>query len=221
MRASRFGGLGLGLALALALGAVGCGNGGNGLSTSQAALSAPEEDSIAQMRQEEKLARDVYTALSDWGIPFTRIRNAEQMHMDAMATLIGRHGLADPVAGLAIGDFADTEMQGLHDALVEQGRTSFVAALRAGAEIEELDIADLRAASAETSHTDVANTYANLERGSRNHLRAFAAQLAAQGESYEPTHLDAASYDAIVSSPHERGGPSAGGGACHGNCSGQ
>lgn len=218
MKTSRFGGLGFGLALAL--GAAGCGNGGDGLSAGRAALSAREEGSIAHMREEEKLARDVYTALSGWGIPFTRIRHAEQVHMDAMATLVGRHGLVDPVAGLAVGDFADAEMQRLHDALVDQGRTSFVAALRAGAEIEELDIADLRAASAETSHTDVASTYANLARGSRNHLRAFVGQLAAQGQSYEPTHLDAASYDAIVSSPRERGGPAAGGGACHGTCGG-
>jgi hypothetical protein len=47
--------------------------------------------------------------------------------------------------------------------------------------------------------------YANLERGSRNHLRAFVSELESRGVVYEPTQLDPAVFDAIVSSEFERG----------------
>ena len=53
--------------------------------------------------------------------------------------------------------------------------------------------------------SDLATVYANLERGSRNHLRAFISQLELRGVTYEPTQLDSATFDGIVSSETERG----------------
>jgi hypothetical protein len=41
--------------------------------------------------------------------------------------------------------------------------------------------------------------------GSRNHLRSFVNNLAAQGITYVPQYMPPAEYQAIVSSPVERG----------------
>ena len=79
------------------------------------------------------------------------------------------------------------------------------AALAVGALIEEMDIADLRSRAATTDVADIDALYAQLERASRNHLRAFTSQLDTRGIEYRPTELDRAAYDAIVSSETERG----------------
>lgn len=171
--------------------------------------SIPEEvaTDLRFMREEEKLARDVYRALGErWGLrPFHNISRSEQGHMDAVLALIDRYGIADPVGANPPGVFVDEGLQALHDALVEQGRASEIDALKVGARIEELDIADLRAALARTAGADIRTLWQNLEKGSRNHLRAFDAQLAARGAVYEPTELDPDVYAAIAAGPKEPG----------------
>ena len=59
------------------------------------------------MREEEKLAKDVYTTLGQvWGINiFTNISSAEQTHTDSVKTLIDRYGLEDPITDETIGIF--------------------------------------------------------------------------------------------------------------------
>ena len=58
------------------------------------ALSTQESASLVLMREEEKLARDVYTFLArKWNVPvFTNIAASEQMHMDQLALLL-THGI--------------------------------------------------------------------------------------------------------------------------------
>ncbi|MCK6551981.1 DUF2202 domain-containing protein, partial [Myxococcota bacterium] len=175
--------------------------------TSATQLTAGQAGDLRFMREEEKLARDVYQALGEtWEVrAFDRIATAEQRHMDAMLALLEGYAVADPSSGRGSGDFQDATLAALYTQLVARGRTSLVEALRVGAEIEELDLSDLAARTAPDLPADIAATYANLARGSRNHLRAFHALLTARGETYTPTHLAQADYDAIVSSPRERG----------------
>lgn len=169
------------------------------------ALSEAEEQSLAFMREEEKLARDVYQAMYDlWGLRvFTNIAGSEQQHMDSVLTLIERYGLEDPV--IAPGRFSDPELQQLYDDLVARGSESVEEALMVGALIEEVDIIDLDEAIADTSQEDIRFVYESLRAGSENHLRAFVSQLG----DYEPQLVDEAVYEAIVGSDG-RGGPSAG-----------
>jgi hypothetical protein len=216
------------LAIAIALGAslsacgdAGGGNpggGGNNAGSADAAVyDAPAYDAPASgrfadeaamlrwLREEEKLAHDVYVALQGRSMIFTNISASEQTHTDAVRVLLDRYGVADPSAGRAAGSFADPALQALHDALVAQGRASDVAALQVGAEIEELDIADLREMRGVATHADVRATLDTLERGSRNHLRSFWRQLQAAGASYTPRHLDPADFLAIAGSAQETG----------------
>ena len=64
--------------------------------------------------------------------------------------------------------------------------------------IEEVDIKDLVDSIAETETSDVLRVWEQLLSGSQNHLKAFTSQLAAQGIVYEPTVLDAATYDQML-----------------------
>lgn len=169
-----------------------------------AALTPAERDMLAFVREEEKLARDVYDALDDYGNPFVNIQSSEQSHMDAMLVLLDRYGVEDPVGSNGPGTFVNSELQALYTSLVAQGGASLVAALQVGCAIEELDIRDIEAAKLETAREDIAATFDTLLLGSRNHLRAFHRKLISAGGAYTPQHIDQAAYDAIVSSPRER-----------------
>jgi hypothetical protein len=172
-----------------------------------AAVTADEIAGLMWMREEEQLAHDVYVALGDrWGLRiFENISRAETTHIDAVVDLLDRYGLDDPAEGNDAGTFTEPALQDLYDQLVADGSRSLEDALAVGAFVEELDIVDLSARSATTETAEISAVYADLERGSRNHLRAFVSQLDSRGVTYEPTQLDVAAFDAIVSSDTERG----------------
>jgi hypothetical protein len=177
-------------------------------------LSEVEAEGLLYMREEEKLARDVYLALYErWGQQvFRNIAASEETHMEAVKTLLDRYGLADPAEGKANGEFTNGELQALYDQLVEQGSGSLVEALQVGAAIEEIDLLDLDAYVAQTDNADIQGVYDNLTRGSRNHLRAFVSSLERQGVAYEPGYLGQEAYDAILDAETERGGGQGSGG---------
>ena len=145
-------------------------------------LSADEIAGLQFMREEEKLARDVYLTLyQKWGVAtFNNIASSEATHMASIKTLLDRYGIADPAAGQPIGVFTNPELQALYNQLIAQGSQSLNAALQVGVTIEQVDIRDLQTRIAGTTHTDIKSVYNNLLRGSTNHLRAFTNQLQTQ-----------------------------------------
>jgi len=159
------------------------------------------------MREEEKLARDVYTTLGEkWGINiFTNIAKSEQTHTDAVKVLLDRYDITDPVKDDTIGVFTSEVLDKLYNDLVAQGNTSLVEALTVGAIIEDLDIKDLNELTKKTNKEDIIVTYNNLNKGSRNHLRAFISQLEKNNGSYSPQYITQSEYDEIISSSQERG----------------
>jgi hypothetical protein len=180
-----------------------------GTDVGTASLSADEQAGLIFMREEEKLAHDVYVTLyAQWGLPvFQNIANSESTHMAAIKVLLDRYGIADPASGNTVGEFTNPELQKLYDGLVAQGSKSLADALKVGAAIEEIDIRDLQTRLAQTSNVDIQLVYKNLMRGSENHLRAFTTTLQRQtGETYIPQYLDAAIYNSISTSSNQRGG---------------
>ncbi len=169
---------------------------------------SPSTD-LAYMREEEKLAHDVYVTLGKhWDLPpFRRIPQSELQHMEAMRALLVSANLPDPAVGKKTGEFSDPHLRALYVRLVEQGSTSRKDALVVGATIEDLDLHDLKVAAAATKDENARAVYANLARASRNHLRAFTSLLAAEGGAYAPQFIDAATYASILAGPMERGGP--------------
>jgi hypothetical protein len=184
----------------------GNGNGGNGngdgtgiTNIPAADLSTDEAASLLYMREEEKLARDVYNALyTTWGQPtFQNIASSEQQHMDQIKLLLDRYALTDPA--LAPGQFTDPALRALYDQLVAQGSVSLADALKVGAAIEEIDILDLQTRIAQTDNADIQLVYNNLMSGSNNHLQAFTSVLTQQtGEVYQPQYLSADVYQSII-----------------------
>jgi hypothetical protein len=165
-------------------------------------ITDSEKAAILYMREEEKLARDVYTRLNEkWKAQtFANIIPSEQVHMDSVKKLIDAFGLRDPGAG-GPGEFSSPEFARLYALLVEKGSASLKDAYLVGAYIEELDIHDLEERIERAYRLDIIRTFGSLANGSRNHLRAFVAQLKAQGVTYTPQVLSATAYDRIINPP--------------------
>jgi len=165
-------------------------------------LTDAEIEGLLFMREEEKLARDVYLALYDiWGQPiFQNIANSEQSHTDAVKHLLDQFGIDDPAADTAAGVFTNPTLQSLYNELTALGAKSLEDALRVGAAIEEIDILDLVENLASVSDGEITKVYENLLSGSENHLRAFTSTLAQKtAETYNPQYLNQTVYDAILS----------------------
>ncbi len=163
----------------------GCQNGGANCPLAQTALavqplSSEEAAHLLYMREEEKLALDIYQALySKWDVRiFSNIAASEQRHFNALGTLIRRYGLPDP-AQTAAGVFTNPDLQKLYNDLLTDGGLTLMDALQAGVTIEETDIEDLTAAIAATHNRDFLTVYGNLLNGSVNHLSAFSSHIEA------------------------------------------
>ncbi len=172
-------------------------------------LSEQEIEGLQYMREEEKLARDVYLALyEEWKDPvFERIAQSEEQHTSMVKQLLDAYGIPDPAKDEE-GVFTNQELQALYTQLVERGRESLAEALRVGALIEETDIQDLNERLESVEHEDIRRVYTNLKAGSENHLRAFITRLEALNESYTPSVLSQEEVEAILNntSPHGRQG---------------
>lgn len=170
-------------------------------------VNPTEMEGLIFMREEEKLARDVYSVLYEtWNVQiFSNIAKSEQKHTDAIKIILEKYQIEDPVTTDEIGVFQNADLQTLYNSLIEKGKVSLVEALNVGAAIEEIDILDLEKNLAQIDSEDITLVYNNLLRGSRNHLRAFVKNLNAQGVEYQAQYLDQAQYETIVSSGVEGG----------------
>ena len=168
-------------------------------------LSSTERDNVIWMREEEQLARDVNRVLARrWGNgPFANVAGAEATHIDAVQMLIERYGVNELAPGAVEGVYSAPTLSRLYQEFVTTGSASYIDGLKIGARIEELDIKDLKARS--STLPDIAAVYAELERGSRNHLRAFIRQLERQGVQYAPMHITRSDFDSIIGSSLEVG----------------
>lgn len=138
-----------------------------------------EVDGLIMMREEEKLARDVYIKMYEiWGKNiFNNISQSENRHTEAVKFLLEKYNIEDPVQIDEKGKFKSQELQTLYDNLVARGSISLKDALQVGKDIEILDIKDLDNLLSKTDNQDIINVYLNLKKGSENHLNSFSKQL--------------------------------------------
>ena len=169
----------------------------------QGLLTTNSQDlDLFRMWEEEKLAHDVYTKLaktSNLSI-FRNISRAESKHMQAIERFVRAGGARGDGLSHTPGVFSFPEYQQLYESLVTDGMRSPLEALKVGAKIEEMDIADLRRMLTQTTDPQVRKVLEHLMQGSQNHLRAFASQLARQGASYNAEFLTQAEFDQIANS---------------------
>ena len=166
----------------------------------QRSLSQSEIDGLKFMREEEKLARDVYQVLykQTFANVFGNISQSEQSHMDRVAVFLEAYDIPDP-AKVDDGDFTDQSLQALYNNLIAQGSESVIAALKVGALIEEVDIEDLDAVIEDTEIAELKKMYTALRDASYKHLRAFTKQIIAIEGSYSAQMLDQAAVEDILS----------------------
>ncbi len=170
-------------------------------------LSQTDIDGLNLMREEEKLARDVYLTLGErWSLPiFFNIARAEQKHMDRVLSVMDLYDITDPIVDDTVGVFTDPHFADLYTTLVDLGSQSLIDGLIVGATIEDLDIFDLYELINIGTNDHILFAWQNLAKGSRNHLRAFMGALEAQDGVYQPQYIDQETYDAILASEWERG----------------
>ncbi|HOO32301.1 MAG TPA: DUF2202 domain-containing protein [Thermotogota bacterium] len=173
-----------------------------------ATLSEEDIQQITWVREEEKLARDVYLTLYElWGIKtFSNIAESEQNHMDAIRDeLIVPNGIEDPVKTEAVGVFTNPDIQTLYDQLIETGSASIQDAITIGLMIEDMDIFDLEEVIASIDDTTVQEVMNNLQDGSENHMRAFDRQADKYGVVYEAAYITQEEMDAILAGSNGNG----------------
>lgn len=151
----------------------------NSISSLNSSLDTSETEGLIYMREEEKLAHDVYITLYEqWGLSiFNNIANSEDRHENKIETLLNNYQIEDSVGDHPIGVFVNPDLQQLYNNLIEQGSQSLTEALKVGVLIEETDIADLQERIAQTDNADIEQVYQQLLSGSNNHLSAFTSNL--------------------------------------------
>jgi len=170
-------------------------------------ISDAESISLIHMREEEKLARDVYIAMfNKYGLRiFENISISEQTHTDAILQLLTKYAIKDPVGVNAVGVFTDPGLQALYTSLVNSGSVSVIEAYKVGAIIEDLDLNDLKNDLLKVDNQDIILVYQMLSKGSRNHTRNFYSNLKSLGFTYVPQFITQYELDAIVNTAMERG----------------
>jgi len=166
-------------------------------------LDLGEATHLIFMREEEKLARDVYLILSAQYTGeqvFSTIgEGSEQTHTDTVRDMLEKHGIADPnpdannlpeSTGVFTGADYGWYFTEKYNALVSWGSQTVLDALYVGAFIEELDMLDIigcpkvivetdngigagECGLEYTDEPDLQNMYTHLVDGSKSHLRAY------------------------------------------------
>jgi hypothetical protein len=180
---------------------VGCAKEETGNGSQVLELTAVEQQDLSYLREEEKLARDVYLYNKElYGLNiFGNISSSEQTHMDKVLELLELAGLEDPMKSNSIGEFNNAELAVLYTELTEQSSVSIVEALKVGALIEDLDIDDIEKMITHTSNETVLTVYTNLVCGSKNHIRAYTRNLESNGATYTPQFISDDYYNQILS----------------------
>jgi len=161
-------------------------------------LDYNEQTHLVFMREEEKLARDVYLTLGTMypdSVIFGNIDDSEQTHTTAVKTMLEKYGVDDPNTNDNIGAYTGEDygwyFTEKYNLLVERASISELEALYVGAFIEELDMMDINqcpkvivetdngindvseCGKIYTDNADIVNLYSSLLDGSDSHLAGY------------------------------------------------
>ena len=148
-------------------------------------VNEAETAGLLFMREEEKLARDVYAYMyAKYKLPvFLNISKSENVHMSAVLRLITGFNITDNSTNDA-GVYVNTHLTELYRQLIAMGDVSVIDALKAGVLIEQTDISDLQKELLSAENISVKTVYNNIMAGSNAHLKAFIWNLKIKGVAY-------------------------------------
>jgi len=188
-------------------------------------LDYNEQTHLVFMREEEKLARDVYLTLGTMypdSVIFGNIDDSEQTHTTAVKTMLEKYGVDDPNTNDNIGAYTGEDygwyFTEKYNLLVERASISELEALYVGAFIEELDMMDINqcpqvivetdnaindvseCGKIYTDNADIENLYSSLLDGSDSHLAGYVKNIEKYiGEgNYEAQVLTQEQVDSIL-----------------------
>ena len=195
------------------------------ISTDDTVLDYNERIHLVFMREEEKLARDVYLALGTMypdSVIFGKIDDSEQRHTTAVKAMIEKYGHEDPNTNDNIGVYTGEDygwyFTEKYNLLVERASISELEAWYVGAFIEELDMMDINqcpkiivetdnginevteCGKIYTDNSDIAKLYDSLLDGSDSHLEGYVKNIEKYiGEgSYQAQVLSQEQVDEIL-----------------------
>lgn len=165
-------------------------------------LSQQDISWLTRMREEEKLARDIYISFwNKWGNDaFVNTSKSEQTHMDYVKVILDRYWIDDPIKDDSVWIFSFYAMKKLYDDFVFKWNKSLLDAFILSADAESLDILDASDLLQQTKNKDIMELYNNLIIWSRSHLRAYVENIKDNGGDYKPKYISQAVYDEIISS---------------------
>ena len=172
------------------------------------------------MREEEKLARDVYLALGTMypdSVIFGKIDDSEQRHTMSVKAMIENYGHEDPNTNDNIGVYTGEDygwyFTEKYNLLVSRGSISELEAMYVGAFIEELDMMDINqcpkvivetdnginevteCGKIYTDNSDIVRLYDSLLDGSDSHLEGYVKNI--------EKHIGEGNYQAQVLSQQQ------------------
>jgi len=148
-------------------------------------VTETETAGLLFMREEEKLAHDVYAYLyAKYKLPvFLNISKSENMHVSVVMRLIEGFNIADNSSN-TVGIYVNTRLTELYKQLIDMGNLSVNDALKVGVLIEQTDISDLQKELLTVQNASIKTVYTNLMAGSNAHLKAFSWNLKVRGVVY-------------------------------------
>ncbi|MBU0479614.1 MAG: DUF2202 domain-containing protein [Proteobacteria bacterium] len=187
-------------------------------------LDGGETSHLIFMREEEKLARDVYItlgALYPDVATFSNIVSSEENHTASMRDKLAQYNIPDPSTDDTVGVFTGAEYGWYFlekfTELVDWGKTNLLEALYVGAFIEELDLNDIvncpdvivdtdngidlgECGLLYTDNKSLIRSYNNLLDGSKSHLRAYVRNIESiiGAGNYEAQYLTQEEVDEIL-----------------------
>jgi len=172
---------------------------------STAELTANEIEFLYAVREDEKLARDVYNYFFEkYELrTFSNISKAEVTHITAVERLFYFYSINYPAVGPA-GQFNDSARKEYYDNLVNKGVTA-LEAFKSTTYLEEKDIADYTSVLKDVQNPNIKVVIENLIKGSMNHLKSSYRQVIALGGTYTPAFLTQEKFDEIINSNFIKG----------------
>lgn len=174
--------------------------------TVTASLSADEIEFLFALREDEKMARDLYTVFAakySTAPQIDRIAAAENSHIAYVEAVLDYYEISYP-AMTAAGLFEDAKRQAIYNELADKSGT-LLEVYATMAAVEEESVSAYKSVQSEITNENIALVITNMIKASSNHLKAAVCQIIVGGSTYTPLYLSAEEFGTIVNLPYQNG----------------
>lgn len=169
-------------------------------------LTADETEFLYAIREDEKIAHDVYAAFSALypaAKTISKIMTAESSHISAAEAVLDYYEIEYPPLS-DTGIFEDADRQALYNDLITKG-TTLIKAYGTMALMEEETVYAYKSIQNQLTNSNLSLLLSQLIKASSNHLRATVRQVVKLGGSYSPAYLSDEEYQTIINMAFENG----------------